>query len=344
MSSYNKNTGDKARLISPVFNKSSDNQLCSLRLFYYMYGIDIGALNIYVRTSIGGNEALLFNRNKEQGNYWERLERQINETNPFQIVIEGIVGNGDLGDLAIDDVTFTPGCVKDTSELLPTGSTNIPVTTQNTCNGFKCKSDDKCISSNLVCNFINDCLDKSDEAECGTCDFEKSWCGYYDDSDGEENWNRRKAPSMNPNGPKIDHTYGNSSGHFLITEKNNGNFFTDQVALYGPPTQETAESCRLIFWIHMATNLQSYVYFYYINASNSNQFKYIGDISGPLGDRWVKSEIAIGKQPANYQLEVFAYPDLDNSDFYSDIAFDGNLLYFFSKILFFIKTVFTKII
>jgi hypothetical protein len=322
MSSFNENTGDRARLISPVFKKSLDSKLCTLRLFYYMYGADIGTLNIYVRTTIGGSETILFNRNREQGNFWVRVERQINETDPFQIVIEGIVG-GDLGDLAIDDITFTPGCVKDTSSILPTGSTSIPITTQSSCNGFKCKSDNKCISSDQVCNFINDCLDKSDEAECGTCDFELSRCGYYDDSEGEEKWNRRQAPSLNPNGPKVDHTLGNSSGYFMITEKNNGSFFIDQVALYGPPTQETAESCRLTFWVHMGTNLQSYAYFYYVNASNINQFKYIGDITGPLGDKWVKSEISIGNQPANYQLEVYAYPDVDNNDFYSDIAFDG---------------------
>jgi hypothetical protein len=323
MSSYGENAGDKARLISPVFKKSSDNKLCTMRLFYFMYGADIGALNIFMRTSIGGIETLLFYRNREQGNYWERLERQINETNPFQIVIEGVVGNGNLGDLAIDDLTFTPGCIKDTSTSLPTGSTNIPITTQSTCDGFKCKSDNKCISSNQVCNFINDCLDKSDEAECGTCDFEQSWCGYYDDSDGEENWNRRQAPSLNPNGPKIDHTFGNSSGYFLITEKNNGSYFLGRVALYGPSTQETSESCKLTFWVHMGTNLRSYAYFYYVNASNINQFKYIGDITGPLGDKWVKSQIQIGNQPANFQLEVYAYPEVDDKNYFSDIAFDG---------------------
>lgn len=286
----------------------------------------MGTLNIYVRTSIGGGETLLFTRNREEGNFWQRLERQINTTDSFQIVIEGVVGNGDLSDIALDDISFTPGCIQDSSIVLPTGSTIQSLTTQSSCNGFICKSDNKCIPSNQVCNFINECQDKSDEAECGTCDFEKSWCGYYDDSAGEEKWNRRQAPSLNPNGPKIDHTFGNNSGYFLVTEKNNGSYaLYDQVALYGPKTQETSETCKLVFWVHMGTNLNAYAFFYYINSSNSVQFKYIGEIYGPFGNNWVKKELAIGKQPANYQLEVYAYPDLDQPNYYSDIAFDGIL-------------------
>ena len=58
-----------------------------------------------------------------------------------------------------------------------------------------------------VCNFVNDCEDHSDEEYCGTCDFEKHWCGYEDDSDGSMDWQRLKAPSYNSDGPKTDHTY-----------------------------------------------------------------------------------------------------------------------------------------
>lgn len=44
----------------------------------------------------------------------------------FQVVIEGLVGPGYQGDIAVDDVSFTPSCRPDTtatiSPSLPTGT------------------------------------------------------------------------------------------------------------------------------------------------------------------------------------------------------------------------------
>ena len=50
---------------------------------------------------------------------------------------------------------------------------------------------------------MDDCPDKSDEADCGTCDFESSSCGWYDNGNGEFRWNRKQAPSDNPQGPEV---------------------------------------------------------------------------------------------------------------------------------------------
>ncbi len=142
-------------------------------------------------------------------------------------------------------------------------------------------------------------------------------------SAGEEKWNRRKAPSANPNGPQIDHTYPNSSGYFLITELNAGNGFDDIVALYGPRLQETSENCKLTFWIHMGTNLRSSLFFYFINATDPSEFTYLDSEYGPLGDKWVYKEITLGSFPAGYQLEIYSYPDIDDFSYYADIALDG---------------------
>ncbi len=168
-SSYSEK-GEKARLISPVFRKASGKS-CNLRLFVYMYGKDMGSLNIYLRTS-ASMQYVLFTRSKEFGDFWERLDIVVNtlglDTNPFQIVIEGVVGSGNLGDIALDDISFTPGCVIDNTTILPTDTTTKPETTTSSCSGgFQCKSDNKCLPANKVCNFVADCSDKSDEAECG---------------------------------------------------------------------------------------------------------------------------------------------------------------------------------
>ena len=105
-------------------------------------------------------------------------------------------------------------------------TTKSPVTTPpiGPClpNQFQCQKYEHhagliCIPNEKVCNFVNDCDDKSDEAECGTCDFENGMCGFYDKSYGDIKWDLRKAPSFLISGPKVDHTTNSTNGHYMVT-------------------------------------------------------------------------------------------------------------------------------
>lgn len=61
-------TGQKARILSPVMMAvNSPNASCELRLFYHMYGSNIGSLNVYSRTAVNGQETRLFSRSNEIG-------------------------------------------------------------------------------------------------------------------------------------------------------------------------------------------------------------------------------------------------------------------------------------
>lgn len=188
--------------MSPILSfVDSSPDSCTLRMFYHMYGAHIGKFSILRRTAVGGPEAVLFTRDKELGDYWERIDVPLHYATPFQIVIEGVVGNGDQGDIGIDDISFTPGCAIITDPF--PSITPVPTTTTTPRCGFdkfECKSSLACIDLNKVCNFVSDCWDGSDEAECGECDFEKSECGWKDDMNNEFRWIRKRAPSDNLNG------------------------------------------------------------------------------------------------------------------------------------------------
>ena len=170
--------GKKARLVSPIFQAVTSSSKCDIRVFYHMYGQTIGALNIYSRTTIGGGETLLFKKANEVGDFWNRIDIPIKVTQPFQIVIEGVVGTSFMGDIGLDDITFTYGCkIDNTTDSLPSLFTTTRSTTLGPCGTqFQCKSGSslQCISMALVCDFKYDCDDKSDEDNCGTCDFENS--------------------------------------------------------------------------------------------------------------------------------------------------------------------------
>ncbi|CAF4981155.1 unnamed protein product, partial [Rotaria socialis] len=67
---------------------------------------------------------------------------------PFQIVLEAVVGDGFAGDIAIDDTSFTTGCIL-SDVILPTDTTPLPTTTTtNQCGAtgqFMCVENGQCI-------------------------------------------------------------------------------------------------------------------------------------------------------------------------------------------------------
>lgn len=252
----------KARLVSPVLkiSPSSSTNSCEMRLFYHMYGKDTGTLTVYARSGIGGTSVKLAQKVGEIGNFWERIDLTINMTGPFQVVVEATVGTGPFGDMGIDDISFTPDCIIDDSATLGTETTPPMTTPQPSVCGtnFECKYQTQCVDVSKVCDFEFDCTDKSDEEMCGTCDFEKSECGFKDKSSGRFNWVRAQEPTTNTipgAGPLTDHTYvndTNTKGYFAITQLSlTGGTTIGRTDYWGPPVGRTSDLCKFTFWVHM---------------------------------------------------------------------------------------------
>lgn len=90
-------------------------------------------------------------------------------------MIEAVAGDYQEGDIAIDDISLTPGCLKaDAGTTLPPSPTTTPHTTQattgytNNCkvDEFACDRGTRCIPLNKVCDFVPDCFDDTDEKDC----------------------------------------------------------------------------------------------------------------------------------------------------------------------------------
>ena len=91
---------------------STIGQKCAMRFFYYMFGSQIGSLNVYVRyhdTTIKPSGAPLVVKG-DQGQQWLRGVLTNSDQRPFQFVIEGQLGSGPLSDIAIDDISFSDAC------------------------------------------------------------------------------------------------------------------------------------------------------------------------------------------------------------------------------------------
>nr|XP_057945716.1 MAM domain-containing glycosylphosphatidylinositol anchor protein 1 isoform X1 [Doryrhamphus excisus]XP_057945717.1 MAM domain-containing glycosylphosphatidylinositol anchor protein 1 isoform X1 [Doryrhamphus excisus] len=123
--------GDKARLLSPLFNvttvrgpKGSGRVPYCVSFYYHMKGKHIGTLNVLLRVrSIASVDTLLWTKSGHQGPNWKKAYFDINPSGPFQIVFEGIRGPSFEGDIAIDDVSITIGKCKQENTVASAGKT-----------------------------------------------------------------------------------------------------------------------------------------------------------------------------------------------------------------------------
>lgn len=116
--------GTRAWLFSPEFVPQSTVPKC-MTFYYYMYertidsaGPSLGSLRIYAKTVSDSGEslALIWRLNNHQAQAWRKanvpivlgVDRQPPLQN-YQIIIEGIWGDGRVGTIAVDDISFFNG-------------------------------------------------------------------------------------------------------------------------------------------------------------------------------------------------------------------------------------------
>lgn len=234
--------GDKARIKSPVFEPTSSG--CQMRFFYHMHGIDVNTLNVYSESYEKGPMILLWTRNGSQPDQWIRAAVDLSSTSRFKVVIEGIVGKSFHGDIAIDDVSFTPSCRVAQFATLP-----AMLTTAGPCGAGKRQCDNgQCVKYNTFCDFKFDCTDHSDEKNCPSmCDFDiNDMCKWTNENNNRYNWtianNLSPTATTNP-GPSVDHTKGQAAGKYLILEKPSA-FSTTYARVDSPLFSLAGQNCN----------------------------------------------------------------------------------------------------
>ncbi|XP_062406258.1 MAM domain-containing glycosylphosphatidylinositol anchor protein 2-like [Sardina pilchardus] len=110
--------GDKARLVSPVFNVApktpyglTNPPTYCFSFFYHMYGKHIGTLNAFLKQKgqSASAESPVWTLTGNQGDRWRQAKVSVHPTASFQVAFEGVRGPGIEGDIAIDDVVLEEG-------------------------------------------------------------------------------------------------------------------------------------------------------------------------------------------------------------------------------------------
>ena len=293
---------DTARLIYNLPAPSTASS-CSVRFWYHMYGNDVGGLNVYINSLNKGLQQLV-NLTSNQGNSWQREEVQLSATSPFQVIIEGVVGVGYRGDIAIDDITFTPGCKASTPS---TGFTSAVTTTPrpNNCKDgqFACQ-DSSCIDMSKVCNFQNDCADGSDESQCPrTCHFEHGPCGWFEAVSDNFDFTRANGGTATNRliAPPIDNTYKNQNGFYMYLKDSSGGQSSGLLGELQSSAFKVANAdCKIQFsyW----SNGQNPGVFYLYILQNNQRTALWRLVNGRIGDQWNTVTVGIGRRSSEFSL------------------------------------------
>ncbi|XP_013804776.1 MAM and LDL-receptor class A domain-containing protein 1 [Apteryx mantelli] len=305
---------NKAVLLSPVF-KPYGNETCIFRFHYHMFGKQVYKLSVFQRTESNTKGQLLWYKFGNQGNRWIRQTLHINSSKPFQVLVEGTVGDGFTGDIAIDDLSFL-SCTLYNGNLpaistTPSG-TSVPATLpMNNCTEeeFVCRASGNCIQMIQKCDFRTDCSDKSDEAPCAmeVCNFEdKTLCGWYQpaleemsESDSIHSTNifqwglgrgANVFPGQEKHSPSTDHTTFTEEGWYLFADSSVGKF-GQNADIATPVISLTGPKCKMVFWNHM---IGATVGSLQVLSKIGNMTSRLWAQSGSQGPQWNRAEVFLG--------------------------------------------------
>ncbi|TNN57956.1 MAM and LDL-receptor class A domain-containing protein 1 [Liparis tanakae] len=305
---------DTAVLLSRVFQpthergNNASRSHCVFRFHYHMFGSHVFCLAVYLRTTTSSRGHMLWVRYGAQGNLWHRKTLYLSSARPFQILIEGTVGDDFNGDIAIDDLSFLE-CEPYDGEL-PTSNTTTPAVTTapptaqpHSCpdGEFVCGTHGECVANGKVCDFRRDCSDGSDEDGLKErCDFEGGdACGWSSVDSSlvpmhSFRWSPDQGESIHDgeqyHRPINDHTLGGPEGWYMCADSSNGGY-GQATDLQTPALSSTGPQCTLVFWYHMSgfTVGSLQVLFKYGNVTHR-----VWSQSGNQGNKWRRGEVFVG--------------------------------------------------
>ncbi|TNM98369.1 hypothetical protein fugu_014615 [Takifugu bimaculatus] len=198
-----------AALQSPTMTQASTT--CTLHFYYNIYVEDEAQLDVVMRE--GSQVTTLWRQTVGHEDVWRpgivivgRMPQD------FSITFEGSRTFNKRGHVAIDDISFTNCTLPEPQPACPD-------------NMFKCINS-VCVESNQLCDYSDDCGDRSDEINCEPngfeerCNFEQGLCSWENDVDTPHaKWIRQRGADAWPTfGPERDHTQNSAAGHYVIPE------------------------------------------------------------------------------------------------------------------------------
>ncbi|XP_060582609.1 MAM and LDL-receptor class A domain-containing protein 1-like isoform X2 [Ruditapes philippinarum] len=180
ISALGRNAGQRAWFYSQYFLKT---KATCMSFWYFMYGQDVGTLRLYQPTK--NITSLLWSVSGNQGSSWRNVQINITSNITWQVTFDGQIGKGIQGNIAIDDVIFTPGICNGVIPTFPSPTfSTLPTPTYP--------------PTPYDCTFENQ---------------QQPICSWTQDTSDQFNWTPKVGSTGSLNtGPTFDHTLQNRNG------------------------------------------------------------------------------------------------------------------------------------
>ncbi|XP_062336134.1 MAM and LDL-receptor class A domain-containing protein 1 [Osmerus eperlanus] len=281
--SFPQAVGDSARITGPLLSHRSKQ--CKIRFYLHMSGVGIGSLHVLQVTS--SPPLLLLNLTGDQGNYWQRREIALASHVDFRVMFEGTVGHTAKGDVCLDDITFSSGC------LLSSSSPGEPPSPPGPClpGLLQCKNG-RCFSPKQLCDFTDDCGDGTDEKDCGTsCTFENGRCGWKSSLADNFDWTLGGGFDKSVH-PPFDHTLNNERGHLVYLKATPVGLKGDKAHMRSSPWKESSSICKLRFWYYISQKASGTIR---LLVKTENALTEVWSRTGNQGKQWNRAEVPLRK-------------------------------------------------
>ncbi|XP_057298293.1 MAM and LDL-receptor class A domain-containing protein 2-like isoform X2 [Hydractinia symbiolongicarpus] len=321
-----KQSNDTAMLASPTIAATGNtyaNGACFVSFWYHMYGAHIGSLTVYTATTYGVPDKSPWSLTGDQGDKWLKAKVTLTSPKDFQIIFVAQVGTSYKGDISLDDIILSPGCVLN-KKSLPGGPTQPPI---DYCfPDFTCRKDRNCVPSFLVCDFTPDCKDGTDEdnVTCGYPQgFENGFKPWTNDVTDDLDFTLQQgATPSSATGPTAD-ARNDPKGYYAYLEVSRKKKNHDAI-LTSPVYGGSFAYCKLKFYYHMyGANvgiLRVHLLFLNTPEDAPKLDTILFERKGDQGNRWRLATVSVGRRVDPFFLNFTA--NVGGGGVKGDIAID----------------------
>ncbi|XP_059155537.1 MAM and LDL-receptor class A domain-containing protein 2-like isoform X3 [Physella acuta] len=227
----------------------------------------------------------------DTGGEWKEAVVTVDSVEDFVVVFESELTDG-VADTALDDISYTAGpCPND-------------ILSQQ----FICLENHVSVPIFKKCDFVWDCVNGSDEWDCGNCTFERDLCGYSDTSDGLFHWTRASSSSLRPSVVSQlghDHTLNSASGHMVYVNSDRGRD-NDQAYLVSPLLQRSYQTCAVKFYFKFSQISTGQISVYIQYNWESRWSKSFSQSRVYNTDSWHEANVHIGYMAEPFRIVITA--------------------------------------
>nr|XP_042908894.1 MAM and LDL-receptor class A domain-containing protein 2 [Parasteatoda tepidariorum] len=222
--------------------------------------------------------------------------------------------------VAIDDIEFM--------------ECNLPKANSHKCLGFLCKKTKACINYGQFCDLVDDCGDKTDEDDCASqnyisTDFENGFDLFKPASPSKSvplTWQMKSGSvpghASSRVGPPFDHTFSNSSGHYVFMSRGYKGSLNQKAWLLSDVFTIIGEGeCEMRFFYFMyGENVNQLTL--YTRYENDGEFTKIWYQSEQTGNFWLRSSVILN-EPKPFQVIIEGKAGISATDLIAvdDISF-----------------------